>query len=30
MQSHYWANTAILFTMDDFGGWYDHGAPPRP
>jgi phospholipase C len=29
MQSPYWANTAILFTMDDFGGWYDHVAPPR-
>jgi phospholipase C len=24
-----WAETAILFTMDDFGGWYDHVAPPR-
>jgi phospholipase C len=29
MQSEYWADTAILFTMDDFGGWYDHVAPPR-
>jgi phospholipase C len=29
MQSDYWASTAILFTMDDFGGWYDHVAPPR-
>jgi phospholipase C len=24
-----WATTAILFTMDDFGGWYDHVPPPR-
>jgi phospholipase C len=29
MQSPYWKDTAILFTMDDFGGWYDHVAPPR-
>ncbi len=29
MQSPYWQHTAILFTMDDFGGWYDHVAPPR-
>ncbi len=29
MQSEYWKDTAILFTMDDFGGWYDHVAPPR-
>ena len=29
MQSDYWKDTAILFTMDDFGGWYDHVAPPR-
>jgi phospholipase C len=29
MQSKYWKETAILFTMDDFGGWYDHVAPPR-
>ncbi len=29
MQSPLWANTAIIFTMDDFGGWYDHVAPPR-
>jgi phospholipase C len=25
----YWKKTAILFTMDDFGGWYDHVVPPR-
>ncbi len=29
VQSKYWADTAILFTMDDFGGWYDHVKPPR-
>jgi phospholipase C len=29
MQSDYWRSTVILFTMDDFGGWYDHVAPPR-
>ena len=29
MTSQYWKDTAILFTMDDFGGWYDHVAPPR-
>ena len=29
MASPYWADTVILFTMDDFGGWYDHVAPPR-
>jgi phospholipase C len=29
MQSALWKDTAILFTMDDFGGWYDHVAPPE-
>ncbi len=29
MKSDYWKDTVILFTMDDFGGWYDHVAPPR-
>ena len=29
MQSDYWKDTAIIFTMDDFGGWYDHVPPPR-
>ncbi|HEY6037397.1 MAG TPA: alkaline phosphatase family protein [Kofleriaceae bacterium] len=29
MASPYWKDTVILFTMDDFGGWYDHVAPPR-
>ena len=26
--SSYWADTAILITWDDWGGWYDH-VPPR-
>lgn len=26
--SSYWANTAIIITWDDWGGWYDH-VPPR-
>ena len=29
MQSDYWKDTVVLFTMDDFGGWYDHVPPPR-
>ena len=29
MASPIWKDTAILFTMDDFGGWYDHVQPPR-
>ncbi|HEX3773504.1 MAG TPA: alkaline phosphatase family protein, partial [Polyangiaceae bacterium] len=29
MQSDYWQNTAIIFTMDDYGGWRDHVPPPR-
>jgi phospholipase C len=29
MQSQYWQDTAIIFTMDDFGGWYDHVTPAR-
>ena len=24
----YWNNTVILITWDDWGGWYDHVAPP--
>ena len=28
MQSPLWQKTAILMTWDDFGGWYDHVAPP--
>lgn len=26
--SPYWANTAIIVTWDDWGGWYDH-VPPK-
>lgn len=26
--SRYWQDTAIIVTYDDFGGWYDHVAPP--
>ncbi len=29
MNSPLWKDTAIIFTMDDFGGWYDHVKPPR-
>ena len=29
MNSPLWKDTAIIFTMDDFGGWYDHVTPPR-
>jgi phospholipase C len=27
--SHYWSNTAIIITWDDWGGWYDHVPPPQ-
>jgi len=27
--SSYWADTAIFITWDDWGGWYDHVAPPQ-
>lgn len=27
-QSAYWPNTVILIAWDDWGGWYDHVAPP--
>ena len=27
--SKYWNDTAILVTWDDWGGWYDHVAPPQ-
>lgn len=30
MQSPYWATTAIFLTWDDWGGYYDHVAPPMP
>ncbi len=26
--SRYWERAAIVLTYDDFGGWYDHVAPP--
>lgn len=26
--SPYWADTAIIVTWDDWGGWYDHQPPP--
>ena len=26
--SPFWSNTAIIITWDDWGGWYDHAAPP--
>ena len=29
MQSKYWNSTAIFITWDDWGGWYDHVAPPQ-
>jgi phospholipase C len=29
MHSKYWKNTAIFMTYDDFGGFYDHVAPPH-
>ncbi len=27
-ESSYWDSTAIFITWDDWGGWYDHVAPP--
>jgi phospholipase C len=27
--SRYWQDTAVIVTWDDWGGWYDHVAPPR-
>jgi phospholipase C len=27
--SPYWSNTVIIITWDDWGGWYDHVAPPQ-
>ena len=29
MRSSYWKNTLIVLTWDDFGGFYDHVAPPH-
>jgi phospholipase C len=28
-ESQYWNDTAIFLTWDDWGGWYDHVAPPQ-
>lgn len=28
-KSSYWADTAIIITWDDWGGWYDHVPPPK-
>jgi phospholipase C len=30
MNSKYWKDTVIVVQWDDFGGFYDHVAPPRP
>jgi phospholipase C len=27
-ESQFWSTTAIVVTWDDWGGWYDHVAPP--
>ncbi len=29
-KSSYWKSTAIVVVWDDWGGYYDHVAPPRP
>jgi len=29
MQSQYWSSSAIVITWDDYGGFYDHVAPPQ-
>lgn len=29
MQSDAWESSALLITYDDWGGWYDHVAPPK-
>src|SRR5260370_42663952 len=29
MNSSSWSNTAIFLTWDEFGGFYDHVAPPQ-
>jgi phospholipase C len=29
MKSKYWSDTLIVMTWDDFGGFYDHVAPPK-
>jgi len=29
MESQYWQSSAIIVTWDEYGGFYDHVAPPR-
>jgi hypothetical protein len=29
MGSKFWGSTAIFLSWDDYGGWYDHVAPPQ-
>lgn len=29
MKSKYWNSTAIILAWDDYGGFYDHVAPPK-
>jgi phospholipase C len=29
MKSPYWNSTAIILTWDEYGGFYDHVAPPQ-
>ena len=29
-QSSYWNSTAVVILWDDWGGFYDHAAPPTP
>ena len=29
MRSQFWESTAVILTWDDWGGWYDHVAPPQ-
>jgi phospholipase C len=29
MKSPYWANTLLVITWDDYGGFYDHVSPPQ-
>jgi phospholipase C len=29
MNSQYWNSTAIIVTWDEYGGFYDHVAPPQ-
>ena len=29
MSSRYWKSSALMWSYDDWGGWYDHVKPPR-